>query len=278
MARRDKAEEIGVLRRAIAEIEGLPALGSACVMRQATGAEEGPAFSLDLAFGGGLPKGELYEIVPAAAARDMAAATGFALALAARLSRVRRGAIFWFGLDFAAREVAGLYGPGLAAHGLDIDRLVFVHVASPRDLAWAMEEALKCRASAAVIGEFWSSRPPAELAPALRLLRAARGSASVGLLLLRQDIDFQYQIFSRLEVGARAVEPPHALRKPLPARPVWALRLLKTRPVAGRMGDVDPEIIHPIVWDAQGACFRDALPLPMAHELGHRSGAWAQSA
>ena len=242
MSRSDRAEEIGVLRRAIAEIEGVPTLGP-LAPRVRLGAEEGPAFSLDLAFGGGLPTGELYEVVPAAA-HDMAAATGFALALAARFSRARTGAIFWFGLDFAAREFAGLYGPGLAAHGLDLDRLVFVHVASPRDLAWAMEEALKCRACAAIIGEFWSSRPPAELAPALRLLRAARSSAACGLVLLRQDIDFQYQIFSRLEVGARAAQPPHALRKPLPTCPTWDLRMLKTRPIAGQMGGLRPRY-HP---------------------------------
>lgn len=276
MSRSDRVEEIGVLRRAIAEIEGLPALGPSA-LRVRLGAEEGPAFSLDLAFGGGLPTGELYEIVPATA-RDLAAATGFALALAARFSQIRKGAIFWFGLDFATRELAGLYGPGLAAHGLDPDRFVFVHVASPRDLAWAMEEALKCRACAAVIGEFWSSRPPAELAPSLRLLRAARSTASVGLVLLRQDIDFQYQIFSRLEVGAHVALPPHALRKPVPTCSTWGLRMLKTRPIAGRIGGFDPEIIHPIVWDPQGACFCDALPLPLARKLGHRGGSRAQSA
>ena len=164
------------------------------------GADEGPAFSLDLAFGGGLPTGALYEIVPARAS-DMAAATGFALALAARLSRARAGAIVWIGQDFLGSEFATPYGPGLAAHGLDPARLILVNVATTRDLVWAMEEALKCPACAAVIGEFWSSRPQAELVASLRLLRAARSSAASGLLLLHQDIDFTCQIFSRLEIG-----------------------------------------------------------------------------
>jgi protein ImuA len=270
------AEEIGLLRRAIAEIEGGPARDMRR-MRVKLGADEEPAFSLDLAFGGGLPAGALYEIVPARA-NDMAAATGFALALAARLSRARAAAIVWIGQDFSAREFATPYGPGLAAHGLDLDRLLLVNVANARDLVWAMEEALKCPASAAVIGEFWSSRPQAELKAALRLLRAARGSAASGLLLLHQDIDFTHQIFSRLEVGRGLARPPPSHRKPLPFCPAWAVRVLKAQAMAGQSGGLDPDIIRPIVWNPQGAFFRDALPFPMARKLGDRGGPRAQSA
>ena len=238
MSQRDRAEEIGFLRRAIAQIEGAPAQGRiAPEARVKLGADEGPVFSLDLAFGGGLPTGALYEVVPARA-NDMAAAAGFALALAARLGRARAGAIVWIGQDFAAREYAVPYGPGLAAHGLDPARLILVNVANARDLVWAMEEALKCPACAAVIGEFWSSRPPAELVASLRLLRAARSSAASGLLLVHQDIDFTCQIFSRLEVGRVLARPPPGRRKPLPACPIWAVRVLKAG--AGRFGRPRP--------------------------------------
>ena len=99
MSQRDRAEEIGCLRRAIAQIEGAPAQGRNAPARVKLGADEGPPFSLDLAFGGGLPTGALYEVVPARA-NDMAAAAGFALALAARLGRARAGAIVWIGQDF----------------------------------------------------------------------------------------------------------------------------------------------------------------------------------
>lgn len=275
MSPRDRAEEIGFLRRAIAQIEGASGQGRiAPEARVKLGADAGPSFSLDIAFGGGLPTGALYEVVPACAS-DMATATGFALTLAARFSRVRAGAIVWIGQDFAAYECAVPYGPGLAAHGLDPDRLILVNVATTRDLVWAMEEALKCPACAAVIGEFWSSRPPAELVASLRLLRAARSSGASGLLLVHQDIDFAYQIFSRLEVGRVPVRPPPGRRKPLPVCPIWVVRVLKA---AGRSGGLDPDIVYPIVWNLQGACFSDALPFAVARKLGDRGGPRAQSA
>jgi protein ImuA len=274
------AEEIGILRRAIAKIEGVPAR-CGHKMRVRLGADDEPAFSLDLAFGGGLPTGALYEIVPARA-NDMAAATGFSLALAVRLCQARTGAIVWIAQDFQSPEFATLYGPGLAAHGLDLGRLILIQVATGRDLVWAMAEALKCPACVAVIGEFWSSRPQIELPVALRLLRGARSSAAAGLLLLHQDIDFTYQIFSRLEVGGTPVRPPPnrmpSHRKPLPACPTWAVRVLKAQAMAGQSSGIDPDIVRPVLWNPQGAFFRDALPFPLARELGDRSRYRAQIA
>lgn len=277
MSQGDRADEIGFLRRAIAQIEGAPAQGRIATQRVKLGADEDPAFSLDRAFGGGLPTGALHEIVPARA-NDMTAAAGFALALAARLSRARAGAIVWIGQDFAARECALPYGPGLAAHGLDPARLILVNVATARDLVWAMEEALKCPACVAVIGEFWSSRPQAELAASLRFLRAARSSAAAGLLLVHQPTDFHCQIFSRLEVGGVLARPPPGRPKPLPSCPTWAVRMLKVQASAGRLSGLDPDIVRPILWNPQEAFFRDALPFSMAGKLGNRGGARAQSA
>jgi protein ImuA len=278
MSQHDRADEIGFLRRAIAQIEGAPAQGQFVPKAWVKlGADEGPIFSLDFALGGGLPTGSLYEIVPARA-NDAAAAAGFALALAARLGRARAGAIVWIGQDFAGREYALPYGPGLAAHGLDPAHLILVNVATPRDLVWVMEEALKCPACAAVIGEFWSSRPQPELLAALRLLRAARNSAGAGFLLVHPNIDFAYRIFSRLEVGGSRAQPSSGRRKPLPLCPIWAVRMLKAQALAGRFSGPDPDIIHPIVWNPQGAFFRDALPFTVARKLGDRGGARAQGA
>jgi protein ImuA len=200
------------------------------------------------------------------------------LALAARLSRARAGAIVWIGQDFLGSEYAVPYGPGLAAHGLDPARLILVNVATTRDLVWAMEEALKCPACTAVIGEFWSSRPPAELVASLRLLRAARSSAASGLLLVHRDIDFACRIFSRLEVGRVLARAPPGRRKPLPACPVWAVKVLKAQALAGRSGGLDPDIVRPIVWNPQGAFFSDALPFAVARKLGDRGGPRAQNA
>ena len=90
---------------------------------------------------GGLPANGLHEIF------GDATATGFAASLLARLETVRSGApILWCQ---TGRE---LYGPGIAAYGLDPNRLILVHGRNDTDLLWAMEEGLAAPGIAGVVG------------------------------------------------------------------------------------------------------------------------------
>lgn len=82
---------------------------------------------------------------------DAALAAGFAAVMTGRLDDSRE--IVWCQTCAALREHGCVYGPGLAALGLDPGRVVFVAVRRPRDVVWAMEEALRSQALAAVIGE-----------------------------------------------------------------------------------------------------------------------------
>ena len=110
----DRAEGVARLRCAVAAIEG---------RREAAPARAAARLpltrALDRALGGGLAADGLHEIAPASAL-DGAAAMGFALALAARFIAVRRGAAIVMAEDFALAELGALYGPGLAAFGLDL--------------------------------------------------------------------------------------------------------------------------------------------------------------
>ena len=81
---------------------------------------------------------------------------GFALALAARFLSRRPASALVISEGFAAEELGALYGPGLVAHGLPLSRLVFVRAPDAALAFWAIEEALKCGAPAAVVGEIWS--------------------------------------------------------------------------------------------------------------------------
>src|SRR5579872_360418 len=85
---------------------------------------------------GGCIRGALHEI---AAAREgaIAAAAGFALALAARATS---RAILWAGEDMAWTESGAPYGPGLDLLGLAPERFIAVKGARPRDVLWTMEE------------------------------------------------------------------------------------------------------------------------------------------
>lgn len=123
---------------------------------------------------GGLPRGALHEVLG-----DAGPATLFAVALAARLAG-SEGDILWCARNGALD--AGLPCPaGLAAIGLDPARLVLVTARSDADALWAMEEGLRSRAVAAVIGEVVE----ASLTATRRLALAAEANGAA--LLLRPD-------------------------------------------------------------------------------------------
>ena len=117
----------------------------------------------------GLPCGVLHEV--SGAAMD-GAATAFCTMLLARLSD-RTRPVLWVcpGDD--------LYGPGLISFGLPLDRLILVRARKPAEILWTIEEALRCRGLAAVLGEI-ADLP---LAAGRRLQLAARKSGVTALLL-----------------------------------------------------------------------------------------------
>jgi protein ImuA len=222
--------------------------------------------SIDRALQAGLERGALHEVVAARPAARTAA-SGFAFALAARFagaSAKTRAAIVWIVEAKAARETGALYGPGLALLGLDPSRLVLVETRDAQESLWAMEEALKCRSPAAVIGEIWGLAKIYDLAASRRLLLAARKSATPGLLvaagLAGEAEHLSSGAGTRFEIGTSA--SPHLAsaggRLPMPGKTVWAVRLVKAR--AGPQGfGFDRDKVHPLTWDPQKACFRDAL-------------------
>ena len=124
--------------------------------------------ALDAALGGGLPLGCLHEV---GGAPGDGAALGFCAALLGRLAAA--GPVLW------CQPQLDLYAPGLAACGLNPARLVVVTAARPADRLWALEEGLRCRALAAVLGEIDGLDPTA----ARRLQLAAETSGVTGFVL-----------------------------------------------------------------------------------------------
>ena len=167
------AEGLARLRRAVGEIEARSGPAEA----RAPGAGLSLTRALDRALGGGLSSDALHEIVPATPG-DGAAATGFALALAARFMAEHSAAGLLMAEDFAGYDAGSLYGPGLVAHGLELGRLVFVRAPGAPALFQAMEEALKSGAPAVVVGEVWRLGKY-DLAASRRLLLAARSAAGL---------------------------------------------------------------------------------------------------
>ena len=127
--------------------------------------------ALDDALGGGLARGALHEI-SAPGEAHLAAATGFALGLA---SGARN--LLWIAEDMALNESGTPYGPGLDLFTLAPERLLTAAVGHRRDLLWAMEEALRCRALGAVIGELRGGALDAVAVRRLSLAAATSGAA-----------------------------------------------------------------------------------------------------
>jgi protein ImuA len=156
-------------------------------LQKPAGLVDGPAVlplgvpAVDGVLGGGLARGALHEI-SALSEAHVPAATGFALGLAALANATRAGHIVWVADDMTLAESGAPHGAGLDAFALAPQRLVTVAVPYRQDLMWAMEEALRCRAVGAVIGEM---RHGALDAVAVRRLSLAAGDSGALAFLLR---------------------------------------------------------------------------------------------
>lgn len=173
----------------------------------------GIAAPIDRALGGGLGCGALHELAPTAPLH-LGAASGFALALAARASGDCRQ-VLWVATDFAAGEGGGPYGPGLDLFGLASARILVLRVPKPVDVLWAMEEALRCRALACVIAELTGDGGAADLTATRRLALAAREGISAqnsgfGLLIRHRITSMPSAAATRWEI-APSLSRPDAL-------------------------------------------------------------------
>jgi protein ImuA len=137
--------------------------------------------AIDTMLGGGLIRSALHEIAATGEAH-LPAAAGFALAVAKRAAPSPR--LLWVSGDMAFAESGVPHGAGLDAFGLAPEQLVMVSATHRRDLLWVMEEALRCGATTAVIGEI---RAGAIDGVAVRRLSLAAAESGTLALLLRTE-------------------------------------------------------------------------------------------
>jgi protein ImuA len=115
--------------------------------------------------------------------RHAGAVLGFALAQARSLLSAKRPAVIYLQLTKDAQEMGLPYGPGLLSFGFDPDALVLVRAANMAELLWASEEALGCKAVAAVVADIAGHHKRLDFTASRRLsLRAASAGSSIFLL------------------------------------------------------------------------------------------------
>jgi len=287
------------LRRRIAEIEGRGSgFGEAQHACQAeiddSGGKDGvPALTplragallpfaiprLDRVLAGGLRRDACHEI-RGAFARDIAAATGFASAILARLTRRDDRPVLWIVEAAAGREAGLPYGAGLDRFGLDSRRLIVVRVRKAGDALWVFEEGLSCRGLAAVLGELRGEPRRFDLTASRRLALRAQAGGVMGLLLRHSD---------RIQPGAAAtrwlVAPrPTATLDDCPVvlgGPAWRLTLERNR--LGATGTFDLEWDHgrccfvPVATDPPHSLPVAAVPADRSHPARGRAGPLARA-
>jgi protein ImuA len=173
--------------------------------------------------GGGLALGALHEILGAGGdEEDGALAAAFTAAILGRLGPHPTptplagegrggGTVLW------CLPRPDLYGPGLAARGLDPAHLVLVRASRDGEILWAMEEGLRAPGLAAVVGEVGTLA-----AVASRRLQLAAERSGITAFLLRRWRD-----------GGQA-----ARERNLPNAAVtrWRIAALPSQPLSGEPG------------------------------------------
>ena len=117
-----------------------------------------------------------------------------------RGGRGEAGSIVWIAEELSLAESGAAYGPGLDQAGIPPERLITVVAARGPEVLWAMEEALRCRAVGAVIGEL-RARTIDHVASRRLALAAAAGN-TLGLILRPAPEDDASAAATRWIVGA----------------------------------------------------------------------------
>ncbi len=166
-----KHEQMEALRAQIAQIEKRPVLAEgAAKLRQ----EEERSLLC-------APGGLLHEVFTDER-RNGGAALGFALGQARGLLSPERPAILFVQLMREAQDMGLPYGVGLRSFGLDPDSVVLTRVETITEFLWAIEEAVGCRAMAAVVADISSTPKALDFTASRRLsLRAQATGTSVFL-------------------------------------------------------------------------------------------------
>ncbi|MCG8506895.1 MAG: hypothetical protein MI755_19975 [Sphingomonadales bacterium] len=234
---RRKRADLARLKGAIARLERVPAR-----LEGRAGAETAP-FSvgldaIDERIAGTDFRHQVHEVCPTGFS-DGAAARGFCLGLVARLydATPAPGPVLWCQSALTVLDYGRPYGQGLGDLGLGPRHFLFAALAREDDVLWALEEGLKARALAAVIGDV--SR--AGLTESRRLALAAAASG-IPCFLIRPFCErMASAAATRWRVTARPSAAP-ARDARAPGRARWQVDLTRNR--GGRLGSFDIEWNH----------------------------------
>jgi protein ImuA len=179
----------------------------------------------------GLRAAGLHEVKPAAYG-DWPAALALGLMLAVRrldaieAANSAKVSVLWCWTAARARDLGRLYAPGLSALGLQPGSILVVEAGNETDALWAMEEGLKARSVALVVGCI----DDVKLTPARRLSLAAEAHGTPCLIATDPRASGAAAAATRWRI-ARAASGLHPFDPAAPGRPRFRLTLERARGV-----------------------------------------------
>lgn len=175
--------------------------------------------SLESAFpGGAFPKGALHELI-SNSSEEAACTSSFIAVILSKLMK-QGGHCLW--ISTVPRR--SVFPHALAIFGLAPERILFVDATTPKETLWALEEALKCSALAAVVGEL----NELDFNDSRRLQLAAEKSSVTGFIhRFRPRKQSPVACVSRWKISPLPSEAIDQL--PGLGFPRWNIELLKVR-------------------------------------------------
>lgn len=163
------------------------------------------------------------EVFPTAAIHEwMLADTAAAAATTGFISGILSSLLQQQGMAVWVSRTRQIYPNGLSAFGIHPEQIVFIHPSSKKDIAWTVEEALKCDGLTAVIADI----PDLTLTECRRLQLAVEHSKATGFLLRNRSV-----AVANTAVARWRITPAHCKAEEIPGVtwPGWKVELLKIR-------------------------------------------------
>ena len=174
------------------------------------------------------PLGVIHEFIYASP-ENAAATGGFVSGLVGALMK-NSGAAIWINNGHK------IFPPALAAFGIAVEKMIFIRLKNQKESLWVMEEALKCDALSAVVGEI----PELSFTNSRRLQLAVEKSKVTGFVLRNNPRSENVTACTtRWKISALPGQP---VAMPGVGFPQWNVDLLKVR--NGRPGKWEVEFYN----------------------------------